>query len=74
MRVSVFLSCRGFGLQGSSLCADHSHSDGHPHDDLHRRREIPGHRLPAENEETVLVEKSVQYARYSIFGSLVVCF
>lgn len=63
----LFVSCRGCGLQDSSLCADHRHRDGYPHDDLHRHREIPRHRVPAENEEAVLAQKSVQDARYPIY-------
>lgn len=63
----LFVSCRGCGLQDGSLCADHRHRDGYPHDDLHRHREIPRHRVPAENEEAVLAQKSIQDARYPIY-------
>lgn len=60
-----FFSCRGSGLQDSSLCADYSHSDRHPHNDLHCHWEIPGHCLPAEDEEAVFSKESLQDAGYS---------
>lgn len=67
IRPPLFVSCRGCGLQDSSLCADHRHRDRYPHDDLHRHWEIPRHRVPAENEEAVLAQKSIQDARYPIY-------
>lgn len=63
-------SCRGSRLQDGALCADDSHSDRHPHHDLHRHWAIPGHCLPAENEEAILVQKSIQDARYSTSGGV----
>ena len=69
----LFFSCRGSGLQDGSLCTDHSHSNWHPHNDLHCHREIPGHCLSPENEEAVLVQTSIQDARYSTFVSRCGC-
>lgn len=71
--LEFFFTYRGSGLQDCSICTDYSHSDRHPNNDLHCHWEIPGHCIPTENEEAVLVQKSIQDARYWLFIRVPCC-